>query len=143
MRTIARTTLLPAAALLLVPAVSADRIASPGFPAQIEWGRVLAERTSIPATIAGFDDDLPPVCVRPVHPYFPVYLEDDDEPAFWVDDDGVPFDDDPPPLDEPPGEGEGDGKPVAAVPEPGTLALFGSGLIAIAIGVRQRLKPSA
>lgn len=144
MRIIARTTLLLATALLLVPAVSADRIASPGFPAQIEWGRVLTERAGIPATIAGFDDDVLPICVRPAHPHFPVYLDGDDEPTFWVDDDDVPFDDHPPPLNEhSPGEGEGDGKPVASIPEPATLALFGSGLVAIAIGARQRLKRSA
>lgn len=137
-----RIMLLLAAASLHLPAVSADKIPNPRFNPQAERGVMLAEGAGIPATIAGFDDDLPPICVRPVHPYFPVYLEDDDEPAFWVDG-GVPFDDDPPPLDEPPGEGEGDGKPVAAVPEPGTLALFGSGLIAIGLGVRQRLKRSA
>ncbi|MGH9860698.1 MAG: PEP-CTERM sorting domain-containing protein [Candidatus Acidiferrales bacterium] len=139
-----RITLLLAAAFLLVPAVSADRIHGLEFAGQAKWGRLLAERAGIPATIAGFDDDLLPICVRPAHPHFPVYVDDDDEPSFWVEDDDVPFDNDPPPLNEhPPGEGEGHGQPVAAVPEPGTLALFGSGLIAIAIGAWQRLKRSA
>ncbi|MGH9790839.1 MAG: PEP-CTERM sorting domain-containing protein [Candidatus Acidiferrales bacterium] len=139
-----RITLLLAAAFLLVPAVSADRIHGLEFAGQAEWGRLLAERAGIPVTIAGFDDDLLPICVRPAHPHFPVYLDGDDEPTFWVDDDDVPFDDHPPPLDgHPPGDAEGDGKPVASVPEPATLALFGSGLVAMAIGARQRLKRGA
>lgn len=139
MRMLTRIALMLAAALPFLPAVSADRITNPLKAPESE--AVLAERAGLPATLAGLDDDLPPVCVRPAHPHFPVYLEDDDEPAFWVDD-GVPFDDDPPPLDDPPSQGEGGGMTVASVPEPGTLALFGSGLIAIGLGVRQRLKRS-
>ncbi len=141
MRLLTRIALVLAAALLLLPAVSADRI-NLRSDDQTEREAVLAERASLPATLAGLDDDLPPICVRPAHPHFPVYLEDDGEPAFWVDDDDVPFDD-PPPLDELPSSEGNDGTPVAAVPEPGTLALFGSGLIAIGIGVRQRLKRGA
>ncbi len=141
MRMLTRIALMLAAALLLLPAASADRITN--LLSASESEAALAERAGLPATLAGLDDELPSVCVRPAHPHFPVFLEGDDEPAFWMDDGGVPFDnDDPPPLDELPWSDGDDGTPVAAVPEPGTLALFGSGLIAIGVGVRQRLKRS-